>query len=270
MELLFTKMHGCGNDFVVIDNRNQQMELHKDEIKLICDRHFGIGCDQLVIINRNNKENVSAHALFWNSDGSVSATCGNATRCLASILFTETEAKTIYIETQNGVIECQKKNNQLISVNIGEPRISWDEIPLSRDVSTLKLPLEGEPSATNFGNPHCTFFVDDLNEVDVQTQGPIIENDLLFPQKTNVQFVKILDRTHIKIRVWERGSGMTLASGSSSCAAVDAGIRRNLLDKKVEVALEGGTVEIEKKVTGMWLTGPTEHVFSGIYNLIRD
>ena len=270
MELLFTKMHGCGNDFVVIDNRSQQLELHEDEIKLICDRHYGIGCDQLVVINRNNKKDISAHALFWNSDGSVSATCGNATRCIASILFKETETKIVNIETQNGVIECHKKNNQLVSVNIGKPKISWNEIPLSKDVSTLKLPLDGAPTATNFGNPHCTFFVDDLNEVDVRTQGPFIENNVLFPQKTNVQFVKILDRAHIKVRVWERGSGITLASGSSSCAAVDAGIRRGLLDKRVEVTLEGGVVEVEKKVTGMWLTGPTEHVFSGSYNLIRN
>jgi diaminopimelate epimerase len=112
--------------------------------------------------------------------------------------------------------------------------------------------------------------VDDLNQVDVQTQGPIIEEDILFPQKTNVQFVKILDRAHVKIRVWERGSGITLSSGSSSCAAVDSGIRRGLLDNRVEVALEGGTVEVEKKETGVWLTGPTKHVFSGIYTLIRN
>ena len=268
MELQFTKMHGCGNDFVVIDNRNQQLELHKDEIKLLCDRHYGIGCDQLVVINSNNKNHVSAYALFWNSDGSVSATCGNATRCIASILFAETGTKTLNIETPNGVIECHKKNNALISVNIGKPKIAWNEIPLSNDVSTLELPLEGKPTATNFGNPHCTFFVDDLDHVDVQTQGPSIEEDALFPQKTNVQFVKVLDRAHIKIRVWERGSGVTLASGSSSCAAVDAGIRRGLLDNRVKVALEGGTVEVEKKVTGVWLTGPTKHVFSGNYNLI--
>ena len=263
-------MHGCGNDFVVIDNRNQQLELHEDEIKLICDRHYGIGCDQLVIINSNNKKDISAHALFWNSDGSVSATCGNATRCIASILFKETGTETLNIETQNGVIECHKKNNELISVNIGKPKIAWDEIPLSREVSTLKLPLEGDPTGTNFGNPHCTFFVDDLDSVDVQNQGPLVENHLLFPQKTNVQFVKIVDRAYIKIRVWERGSGITLASGSSSCAAVEAGIRRGLLDNRVKVELEGGTVEVEKKVNGVWLTGPTKHVFSGIYNLIRN
>ena len=270
MELQFTKMHGCGNDFVVIDNRDQELELHKDEIILICDRHYGIGCDQLVVINSNNKSNVSAYALFWNSDGSVSATCGNATRCIASILFKDTGAEILNIETPNGVIECHKKNDGLISVNIGKPKIAWNEIPLSKDLSTLHLPLEGAPTATNFGNPHCTFFVDDFDNVDIQTQGPIIEKDQLFPQKTNVQFVKILDRAHIKIRVWERGSGITLASGSSSCAAVDAGIRRGLLDNRVTVVLEGGTVEVEKKVTGVWLTGPTKHVFSGNYNLIRN
>ena len=261
-------MHGCGNDFVIIDNRNQQLELNSDEIKLICDRHFGIGCDQLVFINNN--DNASAYALFWNSDGSVSATCGNATRCVADILFKETRKKTLNIETPNGTIECNKKNNELISVNIGKPKIAWDEIPLSRKVSTLKLPLDGEPTGTNFGNPHCTFFVNDLDKVDVQNQGPLIENNVLFPQKTNVQFVKIMDRNHIKIRVWERGSGITLASGSSSCGAVYAGIRRGLLDNRVKVELEGGTVEVEKKVTGLWLTGPIKYVFSGSYNLMRD
>ena len=263
-------MHGCGNDFVIIDNRNQQLELNNDEIKLICDRHYGVGCDQLVVMNNNNSDNVLAYALFWNSDGSVSATCGNATRCIASILFKETGKETLNIETPNGVIECYKKNNKLISVNMGKPKISWDEIPLSKEVSTLKLPLEGEPSATNFGNPHCTFFVDDLNKLDVQNHGPIIETHTLFPQKTNVQYVKIFDRGHIRMRVWERGSGITLASGSSSCAAVDAGIRRGLLDNRVTVELEGGTVEVEKKVTGVWLTGPTKGVFSGSYNLNRN
>tara|TARA_X000000950_G_scaffold285476_1_gene391552 strand:+ start:116 stop:907 length:792 start_codon:yes stop_codon:yes gene_type:complete len=263
-------MHGCGNDFVIIDNRPQQLELDKDEITLLCDRHYGIGCDQLVFINKSNKTNVAAHALFWNSDGSVSATCGNATRCVASILFKETGKETIDIETPNGVIECYKKNNNLISVNMGKPKIAWDKIPLSKEVSTLKLPLEGEPTGTNFGNPHCTFFVDDLNGIDVQNQGQIIENHMLFPQKTNVQFVKILDRARIKVRVWERGAGITLASGSSSCAAVDAGIRKGLLDNRVIVELEGGTVEVEKKETGVWLTGPTKDVFFGRYNLIRN
>ena len=263
-------MHGCGNDFVIIDNRNQQLELNNDEIKLICDRHYGIGCDQLVVMNNNNSDNVLAYALFWNSDGSVSATCGNATRCIASILFKETGKETLNIETPNGVIECYKKNNKLISVNMGKPKISWDEIPLSKEVSTLKLPLEGEPTGTNFGNPHCTFFVDDLNKLNVQNHGSIIETHTLFPQKTNVQYVKIFDRGHIRMRVWERGCGITLASGSSSCAAVDAGIRRGLLDNRVTVELEGGTVEVEKKVTGVWLTGPTKNVFSGSYNLIRN
>ena len=263
-------MHGCGNDFVIIDNRNQQLELNNDEIKLICDRHYGVGCDQLVVMNNNNSDNVLAYALFWNSDGSVSATCGNATRCIASILFKETGKETLNIETPNGVIACYKRNNKLISVNMGKPKISWDEIPLSKEVSTLKLPLEGEPSATNFGNPHCTFFVDDLNKLDVQNHGPIIETHTLFPQKTNVQYVKIFDRGHIRMRVWERGCGITLASGSSSCAAVDAGIRRGLLDNRVTVELEGGMVEVEKKVTGVWLTGPTKNVFSGSYNLIRN
>ena len=194
-------MQGCGNDFVIIDNRNQQIELNKDEIKLLCDRNYGIGCDQLVVINDNHKNNVSTYALFWNSDGSVSATCGNATRCVANILFTETGKDTVYIETQNGIIECHKKNNELISVNIGQPKIAWNEIPLSREVSTLNLPIEGEPTATNFGNPHCTFFVDDLTKIDVQSIGPTVENNALFPEKTNVQFVKILDRTHIKLKV---------------------------------------------------------------------
>ena len=167
-------------------------------------------------------------------------------------------------------MSAEKKNSELISVNIGQPRIAWNEIPLSKEVSTLKLPIEGDPTGTNFGNPHCTFFVDDLSKINVQNKGPTVENNVLFPEKTNVQFVKVIDRTHIKLKVWERGSGITLASGSSSCVAVDAGIRRELLDNRVKVELDGGVVEVEKKVTGMWLTGPTKHVFSGIYNLIRN
>jgi diaminopimelate epimerase len=263
-------MHGCGNDFIIIDNRNQKIELSTSDIKLICDRHYGLGCDQLVVLNNSKKKGVSGYALFWNSDGSVSATCGNATRCVASILFNESKTEKINIESDNGIIACVNKGKELVSVNIGYPRIAWHEIPLSKKASTLKLPLDGEPTATNFGNPHCTFFVDDLDKVKVHEQGPKVENNSLFPEKTNVQFVKILDRQSIRLRVWERGVGVTLASGSSSCAAVDAGIRQGLLEHKVIVMLDGGSVEVEKTKNGVWLTGPVKHVFSGTYTMIRD
>jgi diaminopimelate epimerase len=263
-------MHGCGNDFVVIDNRNQDLEFSNSEIKLICDRNYGIGCDQLVVISKGSHKDISAYSRFWNSDGSVSNTCGNATRCIASILFGELNTEKVKVETPAGIIECVKTVKGLISVNVGTPKTDWKDIPLSRKISTLKLPFAGSPTATNFGNPHCTFFVDDLNEIDIQDKGPTIENNSLFPEKTNVQFVQILDKTNIKMRVWERGAGVTLASGSSSCAAVVAGIRRGLLSDKVRVTLDGGTVEVEKRSNGVWLTGPVKYVFSGVYTIIRD
>tara|TARA_X000001036_G_C20448362_1_gene712294 strand:- start:63 stop:860 length:798 start_codon:yes stop_codon:yes gene_type:complete len=263
-------MHGCGNDFVIIDCRENTIQLSNEEIQLICNRRIGIGCDQLVFINSKKTEKPTAYLNFWNTDGSSSDTCGNATRCVASLLFEETSNSELYLETDHTEILCKRDINAKISVNMGKPRIGWSEIPLSKKVETLYLPLEGKPTASNFGNPHCSFFVNNIEEYTIEKFGPYIENNQLFPEKTNVQLVKVLDRNNIVMRVWERGSGVTLASGSSCCAAVDSGIRRNLLGNSVTVKVDGGELLVEKKDSHLWLTGPTKHVFSGIFTLIRN
>ena len=262
-------MHGCGNDFVIIDCRANVIQLSNEEIQLLCNRRIGIGCDQLVFINSKKTKNTAAHLNFWNTDGSSSDTCGNATRCVASLLFEETSKSELYLETDHTEIMCKRDVNANISVNMGKPRIGWSEIPLSKKIDTLYLPFDGRPTASNFGNPHCSFFVNDIEEYTIETFGPNIENNKLFPEKTNVQIVEVIDRGNIVMRVWERGSGVTLASGSSSCAAVDSGIRRNLLDNIVNVKVDGGELLVEKKDDGVWLTGPTKHVFSGIFTMIR-
>jgi diaminopimelate epimerase len=262
-------MHGCGNDFVIIDCRAKVIQLSNEEIQLLCNRRIGIGCDQLVFINSKKTKNTTAHLSFWNTDGSSSDTCGNATRCVASLLFEETSKSELYLETDHTEIMCKRDVNANISVNMGKPRIGWSEIPLSKKIDTLYLPFDGRPTASNFGNPHCSFFVNDIEEYTIETFGPNIENNKLFPEKTNVQIVEVIDRGNIVMRVWERGSGVTLASGSSSCAAVDSGIRRNLLDNIVNVKVDGGELLVEKKDDGVWLTGPTKHVFSGIFTMIR-
>ena len=263
-------MHGCGNDFVIIDCRDQELQLSTAEIQLLCNRRIGIGCDQLVFINLKKTDKSVAHLSFWNADGSSSDTCGNATRCVAGLLFEEASSSELYLETERSEIMCKRDIDDNISINMGKPKISWSEIPLSREMETLHLPLDGQPTATNFGNPHCTFFVDNIEAFSIEKFGPNIENNQLFPERTNVQLVKVIDRGNIVISVWERGSGMTLASGSSSCAAVDSGIRRNVLGERVNVKVDGGELKVEKKDDGVWLTGPTKHVFSGNFTLIRN
>ena len=256
----FIKMHGLGNDFVIFDARKSPINLNKAMTIAISDRYKGIGCDQIAIINHS----ISNYAKleFWNSDGSRSDTCGNATRCIGKILFRETDTDHLILETAERQIEC-KKEGDLISVNMGLPLFEWHEIPLSKKMDTLSLKLEGEPTATSMGNPHCTFFVDDLSKIDVSKCGPKIETDQLFPEGTNVQFVKVRKRNKVKAKIWERGAGLTMASGSSSCAIAVAGVRRGLLEGEVEVELDGGLLEVKWAEDGVWLKGPTSEVYEG-------
>ena len=174
--LNFKKMHACGNDFVIIDCREKSISLSEEEIKSICNRKKGVGCDQLVFINPKNTNNSVAHLSFWNADGSISNTCGNATRCVASLLFEETSSSELYLETEHLEIICVRDGEGKIFTNMGIPRTSWTEIPLSRQLDTLYLPIEGKPTATSFGNPHCTFFVKDLDAFSIYELGPKIEN----------------------------------------------------------------------------------------------
>jgi diaminopimelate epimerase len=259
--LPFMKMHGLGNDFVVVDARADNVQITAAMAKGIGDRHFGVGFDQLAVINAGTSD---AQLTFYNADGSLSAACGNATRCIARYLMDETGKDTLHLTTDRGDLVAQNRKDGLVAVNMGHPQLSWDEVPLASDMDTLKLPIDGAPTATGMGNPHCTFFVDAVADIDLAAFGPTIEHHPLYPQRTNVQIAQIIGPDHIRMRVWERGVGITWASGSSSCATAVAAARRGLTGRNVRIDLDGGTLFIDWRDDGVWMTGPTAHVFSGM------
>ena len=261
--LPFMKMHGLGNDFVVIDERDTGPRVDADLAKAIAHRHFGVGFDQLATIT--SRGNADLHLTFWNADGSQSAACGNATRCIARYEMDRTGRTDLTITTDRGTLFARDLGDRLTSVNMGAPQLLWHEIPLAHEMETLELPIEGAPTATGMGNPHCTFFVPDAESVDLATRGAEIEHHPLYPQRTNVQFATVVGPDHIRMRVWERGVGVTLASGSSSCATAVAAHRRGLTGKAVRIDLDGGTLMIDWREDGVWMSGPTAHVFDGIW-----
>lgn len=263
--LPFFKMHGIGNDFVVIDTRDGTRTPDAALISALADRRRGVGFDQLAVIHAD--EAADLRLSFWNADGSVSATCGNATRCIARHEMARTGRAALSIATEGGLLQAVDAGGGLTSVNMGPPRMGWRDIPLARDVDTLSLPIEGAPVATSMGNPHCTFFVGDVASVDLETFGPAYEHHPLFPERTNVQVVQIIAPDHLRMRVWERGTGVTLASGSSSCAVAVAAARRALTGRKVMLDCDGGRLWLDWREDGVWLTGPTMTVFEGRLSL---
>ena len=258
--LPFTKMHGAGNDFVVIDGRGRDMSLSEPLVRALADRHRGVGFDQLALITKGTDLTIT----FYNADGSQSAACGNATRCIAAreMAHHDTDALTINV-TGRGTLQAVRTADGNTAVNMGHPQLDWQDIPLAQDVNTLALPIDGDPVATGMGNPHCTFFVDDVMGIDLATRGPQIEHHPLFPERTNVQFAQVIGPDRIRMRVWERGTGITLASGSSSCATAVAAARRDLTGRTVQIDLDGGTLHIDWRADGVWMSGPTAHVFDG-------
>ncbi len=257
----FRKMHGLGNDFVVVDARGKSNPVTAALARKVGDRHFGVGFDQLTVIL--DCEDADAYLQFWNADGSLSAACGNATRCVAGLLLEESGNAEIVLRTDRGLLPCRDGGNGIYRVNMGPPQLLWHEVPLSHEVDTLRLPIEGGPTALGMGNPHCVFFVEDAEKVDFQTLGALYENDPLYPERTNVEFVEIISRDEIRLKIWERGVGVTLASGSCSCASVVAAALRGLIERKVVVQIDGGTLEIEWREDGVWMSGPTAYVFDG-------
>ncbi|KZY03999.1 MULTISPECIES: diaminopimelate epimerase [unclassified Sulfitobacter] len=259
--LPFMKMHGLGNDFVVVDARQGQNPVTDALACGIADRHRGVGFDQLAVIGK--PDDGAVRLTFYNADGSLSAACGNATRCIARYLMDESGDAAITLKTERGLLEARDAGRGLTSVNMLHPQLDWQEIPLVREMDTLVLPIEGEPTATGMGNPHCSFFVADAEAADLEDIGARMEHHPLFPQRTNVQLAQIVGTDHIRMRVWERGVGVTLASGSSSCAVAVAAARRGLTGRSVKIDLDGGTLDIDWREDGVWMTGPTMHVFSG-------
>jgi diaminopimelate epimerase len=260
--LPFLKMHGLGNDFVVIDARETGAAVTAALARALADRHRGVGFDQLALIEAG--KDADLRLTFWNADGTLSSTCGNATRCIAAHEMERTGKATLTLRTERGLLRAEDAGGGLTSVNMGQPVLDWQGVPLAEDVDLLHLPIAGDPVATGMGNPHCTFFVADAEAVDLAAEGSRVEHHPLFPERTNVQFVHVIAPDHLRMRVWERGTGITLASGSSSCAVAVAAARRGLTGRSVLITLDGGDILIDWRDDGVWMTGPTATVFSGV------
>ncbi len=264
--LPFAKMHGLGNDFVVLDARDGALpELTPGLVRAIADRQRGVGFDQLAVVSAAPDADIAL--AFWNADGTPSATCGNATRCIARSEMVRTGLTALRVRTGHGMLAAEDAGNGLTRVNMGAPRTGWREIPLAEACDTDALPLEGAPTATSLGNPHCTFFVADVEASDLGTLGPAVEHHPLFPERTNVEVAALLPDGSLRVRVWERGTGITLASGSCATAAAVAAARRGLTGRRVTVRLDGGALDVDWRRDGVWTTGPTAHVFDGRIDL---
>ena len=268
----FRKMQGLGNDFVVFDARERAIPMSGTRARAIADRHFGVGCDTLVLITPGTAL-VDAALRFFNADGGEVESCGNATRCIARVLMDERGLSRVKLGSRGGVLVCSDAGKGQVMVDVGIPKLEWNEIPLTEAVDTVKfpLPLEGTDlpaAAVLMGNPHCILFVDDIAQAPLTQLGPRIERHPLFPNRVNVEFAQVVDRNHIRMRVWERGIGMTLACGTGACATLVAASRRGLADRKAEVQLDGGPLMIEWLPDDhVMMTGPATLSFTGEIDL---
>jgi diaminopimelate epimerase len=269
--LLFIKMHGLGNDFVVIE---QAVDLNTGDIRRIADRRYGVGCDQLLILGAPKDKGADLFLRIYNPDGSEAQACGNGTRCVAHLWMKKNNRKDCVVQTVAGLLQCRMATNDMVTVDMGIPRLDWQDIPLAEERDTRHLGLRGteeagilpDPVAVNVGNPHAVFFVNDVRKTDVRGLGPQVENHVLFPQRTNVEFAQVMAPDKIRVRVWERGTGVTEACGSGACATMVAAVRRGLTGRKAEIVLDGGSLFLEWRAEDdrILMTGPAAYVFEGV------
>lgn len=270
-KIAFRKMHGLGNDFVVIDQRRDTAPIGAPGARALADRHTGIGCDQLLLLETPRDPGAQIFLRIFNPDGSEAEACGNGTRCVATLVAAETGRNAVLIETVAGLLRATIDAAGIATVDMGEPRCDWRDIPLAREMDTLHMDLRrgplSDPVCTNMGNPHATFFVADAETVDLARFGPELEHDRLFPQRANIGVASVRDRGTIRFRVWERGAGITRACGSGACAAMVAAHRRGLVGDRVRVQLDGGDLTIEWPGRGsVQMGGPTAHSFDGTFD----
>ena len=267
MDIKAFKMDGLGNDFVIIDNRQKITQLSKEQIIKICDRNF-IGCDQLILIENDNITEASLK--FYNSDGGESGACGNGTRCVADLISKEKDDKTIILTTLSGNLKSEILGNNLVTTEIGNAKIKWDEIPLSVELNTKNLNIKindlnnnvhSGGTAINVGNPHVVFFVDEIENYDIRKIGPQIENHKIFPEKCNVTLAKVINKNLIKVKVWERGAGLTKACGTAACATAFAGKLNDLTENKTDIEFKTGklTIFIDDK-NSIHMKGPVSNI----------
>ncbi|WP_304186315.1 diaminopimelate epimerase [Phenylobacterium aquaticum] len=268
----FLKMNGLGNDFVVVEARTAPFDPSQDEVRKICDRTAGIGCDQLVSLERSAKGD--ARVRFWNADGDEVGACGNASRCVGWLLMEAGGTDTAVLDTRGGLLRATRAGDHRVSVDMGEPRLAWTDIPLAEEMDTkgielqvgpIDAPILHTPGCVSMGNPHVVFFVPDAELAPVREVGPMIEHHHLFPEGVNVGFAQVKARDRIRLKVWERGAGLTRACGTGACAALVACARRGLTDRKATLELDGGELTIEWRESDghVIMTGPLELEFTG-------
>lgn len=267
--LPFRKMHGIGNDFVVLDARARAIELTADQARRLADRRFGVGCDEILTI-RPARNGGDVFMAVHNADGSVVESCGNGSRCVAELLMRETGKPRIVLETLAGPVIAERAAGNQVAVDMGPARTDWREIPLAEPRDTLHLGItEGplaDPVGVNMGNPHAVFFVDKVDVIDLATLGPKLERHALFPERANIEIVEVRSPAQLRMRVWERGSGITLACGTGACAVAVAAVRRGLTQRKVTIALDGGDLTLEWRPDNhVIMTGPSAEVFTGTW-----
>ena len=264
-ELAFYKMHGLGNDFVILDRRSGKLSLSAAQIRRIADRRLGVGCDQLLSLEPSERADVFMRV--YNPDGSESGACGNGTRCVARLVMEERGGARATVETTAGVLTVTA-GARGYTVDMGVPRFGWDEIPLSEPADTLALDLAlgplRQPVAVNMGNPHAVFLVDDADGIPLAKLGPELEQHAMFPERANIGVVEVQDPRHLRVRVWERGAGLTTACGSGACAALVAAVRRGVAERAAEVAMDGGSLRVVwNEADHVLMTGPALHSFRG-------
>jgi diaminopimelate epimerase len=269
----FRKMNGLGNDFVVLDARARPVAVSDEQARAIADRERGIGCDQLIVIAPSQTADVRMR--IWNNAGFEVESCGNASRCIADILFAEKGSSTATIDTRGGFLVCEKGADGMVTVDMGAPRFGWRDIPLSEpfpdtrhielQLGPIEAPLIHSPSVVNVGNPHCIFWVKDLDVVDLAKAGPMLEHHPLFPERANITLARVDARDHVTIKVWERGAGLTRACGTAACATIAAAARINLTERKATVTLPGGDLAMAWRENDdhILMTGPVAYEFEG-------
>ena len=266
----FRKMNGLGNDFVVLDARPRPIAVDEDVARALADREHGVGCDQVIVIEPPHEAGAHAHMRIWNHDGGEVEACGNATRCVADILLSETGLEQVTVGSEGGPLVCARAGDGLIAADIGTPKFDWQDIPLSeefRDTRMVELqigpidaPVLHSPSVVNVGNPHCIFWVGDVEAHELERFGPMLENHPLFPERANISLAHVTSPSSLTLKVWERGVGLTRACGTAACAAAVAAGRKKLTGRSVAVTLPGGVLQINWRESDdhIIMTGPYE------------
>ncbi len=275
MTIRFTKMHGLGNDFVILDHRDKgQNALTPALARRLADRRRGVGCDQVIALRKPDvapsTDSVDAVLDIYNPDGSQAEACGNGTRCVAALLGAQVGRARIILESAGRRLSCFRLEDGRVQVDMGAPRFDWDAVPLCEPLDTnaldlgIETPRLGLGSAVSMGNPHCVFFTEDVDHLPIHDLGPVLEHHAMFPERANIGFARIIDRHTIRLRVWERGAGLTLACGSGACAAAVSAMRRGLTERLVNLELDGGRLSIAWEDGGsVLMTGPVATSFEG-------